>query len=102
MVLARDHRRGLLEICASILTHLKRAQQRGGLWEFPGGKVDQGESDQEALERELREELQVKAGRGGDKTVSAAPQVKEECLQMPSLMHLLPDAFPILAHVCLT
>ncbi len=44
------------EVCIS-LRH-KNAHQ-GGLWEFPGGKVEQDETIKQALNREIKEELNI-------------------------------------------
>ena len=44
-----------------LLTRRPEGSHMGGLWEFPGGKVEHGESPAAALERELAEELGVRA-----------------------------------------
>ena len=36
-------------------------KRHGDMWEFPGGKIEAGESDLEAADREMREELGVSA-----------------------------------------
>ncbi len=43
-----------------LLTRRAQDSHQGGLWEFPGGKVEEGESLREALSRELLEELDIR------------------------------------------
>ncbi len=56
-----------------LLVCQRRAHKRhGGLWEFPGGKCEDGESDHQAITRELAEELGVKVVAVGDALYSAS------------------------------
>jgi len=58
---------GQLDVVAAILWKngrflaIKRPEgkQQAGFWEFPGGKIEAGESPEEALSRELQEELNL-------------------------------------------
>ena len=42
-----------------LIAHRNPTGQMGGRWEFPGGKVEEGESEKEGLIREFREEFGV-------------------------------------------
>jgi 8-oxo-dGTP diphosphatase len=53
---------GLIRKNGKILLGLRpQGESLAGAWEFPGGKIDQGEAPEVALKRELKEELDIDA-----------------------------------------
>jgi len=64
-----------------LLARRRPGRHMGSLWEFPGGKVDPGESAEEGLARELREELGV-AVRVGDLVGRTRFRVGEEHFEL--------------------
>ena len=42
-----------------LIAQRPEGKQLAGLWEFPGGKVESGETPEEAVVRELKEELDI-------------------------------------------
>ena len=59
-----------------LVTQRKKDSSHGLLWEFPGGKVKEGEEPRDALRRELKEELdvEVKPGMMFDGTLYSYPE----------------------------
>ena len=60
-------RNNLLKVTAAVLekdgkfliAKRKKDDVLGGLWEFPGGKIEEGETAEKCLARELKEELDI-------------------------------------------
>lgn len=47
-----------------LVARRKRGDRYEGRWEFPGGKVERGETPEESLKRELREEMGIEVAVG--------------------------------------
>ena len=58
-----------------LLTSRPEGKVYAGYWEFPGGKLEAGESVEQALRRELQEELGI--------TIGAAPTWKTQMVDYP-------------------
>jgi len=75
---------GILRRDGQVLACQRLPEGRFGLrWEFPGGKIERGESPAEALRRELREELGIGAEIGAE---------------VARIGHRYPDHPPVLLH----
>ena len=64
-----------------LIAKRKQHQDQGGLWEFPGGKREDGENSLDALKRELAEELAIKIG-------SAEPYLVQRHEYPAKIVHL--------------
>lgn len=83
-----------------LLTRRGPDQKLAGFWEFPGGKVEPGETLQACLARELHEELGVEA-RVGDTLCESIYRYEHGEFRLVALNTILsPAKFVLTVHDC--
>ena len=97
-----NNHKGTIEVCAAVIrrngklliTGRKKGTALEGFMEFPGGKVEKGESAASALKRELKEELALTRVIVMDEMGLAVAEGKTHFYRIHFLRVILPEDAP--------